>query len=639
MAKPKPVKPAARKASQVHTPTLPAQKSSQVSPPGAPKPLTVSGYVLAIAVVLLVLIAFSFGFGNEFVDWDDMEYVLENPYVLNPTAATLKALWQMPVALNYHPLTMTSLAINAALSGSKPLGFIVTNVLLHILNTLLVFALAYRLSQRNHWVGFFTALLWGLHPMHVESVIWVSERKDVLYTFFFLLACLTYLRYRATEVRSWLMLTFGLFVLACLSKAMAVVLPLVLLLIDYKQIRPVFSRHTLAEKIPFFLAALFFGWLAVRVQAGDDFYGLLTLSGQKKVALGQEPFAFRWFVYGSYGFLMYLIKLLVPYGLSAIYPYPANVTQIPSLYWLGPPVFMGYLAALGWAFRTQRREIAFGMGFFLVTIVLVLQFMTVGTALMADRYSYLAYFGLLFLLVTGLEKLSRPNPTNRMAWRVGVSLFALICFYLTIQQVQVWRNSETLWTNALRFYPEDDQINERLATYYGKRNELEKAELHFTTALQDGTSRFGVYEGLGNVYGLKGDLPKAVAMYDQALRLDSTQGDTYYNRALSKLKISPESAIPDFTKALQLMPYKDTLVLPQRAFAHLQAKQYQAAIEDYTLSLNKLPANATAWHNRGICRYNLGDRNGAVTDIRQAIALKPDYAEARQNLSLLEKTP
>ncbi|GAA4398100.1 tetratricopeptide repeat protein [Nibrella viscosa] len=594
-------------------------------------------YGLIGLAALGVLFAFSFGFGNSFVDWDDMEYVAENASVLHPTAASLKALWQMPVALNYHPVTMMSLAANAALSGARPTPFIVTNVLLHVLNTLLVFALAYRLSRKNPWVGFFTALLWGLHPMHVESVIWVSERKDVLYTFFFLLACLSYLRYQSTHKTAWLVTTFGLFVLACLSKAMAVVLPVVLVLIDYVQGRPPLSRKHLMEKVPFLLVALCVGWMAVTIQGGGDFYGLLTVAGRPKEALGHEPFAFRWLVYGSFGFLMYLVRLLIPFGLSALYPYPPDVTQIPTHYWLGPLAFLSYLGVMGWAFRHNRRVVAFGLAFFLVTILLVLQFMTVGTALMADRYSYLAYVGLLYPIVSGFERSSRSNQTNRMAWRVGVSLFALICFYGTTQQVQVWRTTETLWLNALRYYPNDDQIHERLATYYGKENQLDKAELHFTAALADGTNRYRVFEGLGNVYGLKGEPRKAIDMYNQALRLDSTQGDTYYNRGLTKLKLNPETAVPDFTKALELMPYKDTLVLPQRAFAYLQARQYTAALADYDRVLTRQPGNAVAWHNRGVCRFNLGDRAGALADIRQALTLNPAYSEARQNLSALER--
>ena len=592
-------------------------------------------YGLPLALAVLVLIAFSFGFGNDFVDWDDMEYVVENRFLTNPATRSLAALWRTPIALNYHPLTMTTLYWNAVAFGPGAGSFIVTNVLLHIINTLLVFALAGRLSKQNQVVAFLTALIWGLHPMHVESVIWVSERKDVLYTLFFLLACLSYLHYRRTEKAGWLLLTGGLFVLSCLSKAMAVVLPVVLLLLDYLEGRNLKSWTAWLEKLPFFAIALFFGWMALQVQRGGDASGLLTVLGQKKDAVGQEPFAWRWLVYGSYGFVMYLVRFLVPIHLSAFYPYPTNYQAIPAQFWLGPVGFLAYLAIMSRAFWQNSRTLAFGMAFFLVTIFLVLQFMTVGAAYMADRYSYLPYLGLLFWAMTALEQRTRPNPTNRLAFRVGMGVFAIICFYQTSKQVSVWKNTETLWFNALEYFPDNDQIHEGLGDYYGKRNEIDKAITQFLAALEGGTIRYHVYEGLGNAYGMKGDVVKAASMFDQALKLDSTKGDIYYNRGITLMRIRPADAVRDFDIALRRTPEKDTLIRQSRGFALLQAKDYAAAKTDYDFVLQYKPTDAIALHNRGVCRFNLGDRPGAIADIRQALALKPDYQEAARNLKAL----
>jgi protein O-mannosyl-transferase len=593
-------------------------------------------YGLLLALVVLVTIAFSFGFGNDFVDWDDMEYVVENRFLTNPATRSLAALWRTPIALNYHPLTMTTLYWNAVLFGTGPKSFIVTNLILHVINTLLVFLLASQLAKQNQITSFFIALIWGLHPMHVESVIWVSERKDVLYTLFFLLACLSYLRYRRTEKSGWLLLTGGLFVLSCLSKAMAVMLPVVLLLIDYLEGRDLKNRATWLEKLPFFLIALGFGIVAVQVQRGGDLGGFLATGiSQTKDAVGREPFSWRWLVYGSYGFTMYLVRFLAPIHLSAFYPYPADVQQITAKFWVGPIVFMGYLGVLVWAFWQNRRTLAFGLSFFLVTIILVLQFMTVGAAYMAERYSYLPFFGLLFWIMTGLEQRTRPNATNRLALRVGAGVFAIVCFYQTSKQVQVWKNTETLWFNALEYFPDNDQIHEGLGDYYGKRNEIDKAIGQFSAALNGGTNRYHVYEGLGNAYGLKGDVAKAAEMFGEALKLDSTQGDIYYNRGITIMRSRPADAVRDFNTALQIMPEKDTLVRPSRGFALLQTKDYAAAKADYDFVLQQKATDAIALHNRGVCKFNLGDRPGAIADIRQALALKPDYEEAARNLKAL----
>lgn len=600
-----------------------------------------SRYWLMAGATVAVLIAFAFGFGNGFVDWDDMEYVVENPLFLYPDSYSVADLWKTIIALNYHPLTMMSLALNYKLFGPGATSFIVTNVFIHLINTVLVFLLAEKLlAIRNiqaPLTPFFTALIWGLHPMHVESVIWVSERKDVLYTLLFLLSCLTYLRFGQTRNRSLLWFTLGLFVLACLAKAMAVVLPLVLLLLDYwvdRRDQNPLSVKALLEKAPFFLIALLFGWMAVKVQSGGDFYGWLQVL-EKKNAVSALPFSWRWFVYGSYGFMMYIVKLLAPIGLSAFYPYPDKVAavSIPGQYWLGPLVFLISLGILIWSFLTNRRLLAFSLSFFLITIVLVLQFMTVGTAMMADRYSYLPYVGLIFGLMAGLELLSRSNA---MIFKLGASVFAAICFYLTTQQVKVWESTETLWTHALKYYPDNDQIHEGLGDYYGKRNEIDKAIEHFSAALQDGTERFHVYEGLGNAYGLKGDLTQAISMFDQAIRMDSSRSDLFYNRGITIMRARPDEAVRNFDKALQLAPQNDTLIRPNRAYALLQARRYPEAITDYSVVLQNRPNDATAWHNRGVCRFNTGDQPGALTDIRRALALKPDYPEAQSNLKALQ---
>ncbi|RAJ92503.1 tetratricopeptide repeat protein [Larkinella arboricola] len=654
MAKQKPV--GSRPASRPATPSPPARQPVVAIPARSSTPdhqtagsdrLRVRIPVWLPAVLLAVLIAFSFGFGNGFVDWDDSEYVFGNPYVLEPTADHVRTLLQSVVALNYHPLTMVSLAANSALSGPGATSFIVTNTVIHLLNTLLVFSLAYQLSRKNGWVGLFVAALWGLHPMHVESVIWVSERKDVLYTFFFLSACLTYLRYRKSGAFSWFALTFILFVLSCLSKAMAVVLPLVLLLIDYWQagdqgIRKMTKPSVWLEKIPFLLVAVWVGLIATDVQAGGDFHGWLIRIAEKKDAVGQEPFAARWLVYGSYGFLMYLVRLVAPFRLSAFYPYPENVRNIEPHHWLGPVVFVLVVGYALWQLvsaKTERqRLVAFGIGFFLITILLVLQFMTVGAAIMADRYSYLSYFGLIFMVVYGFYLLTHQSPSHLRLATIGLGLFAVLCFYRTTQQVQVWKNTETLWTHALQFYPDNDQMREGLGDYYGKQNRIDEALQQFQAAVANGSSRYHCYEGLGNAYGLKNEFAKALEMYGQAIRLDSSKSDVYYNRGLTYNKVGRfEDALRDFNQALALAPGKDTLVLTARGFSYLQLKQYAASLADYERYLRYKPTDPTALHNRGVNRFYLGDRAGALADIRRAVLLKPDYEEARNNLRQLEQ--
>ncbi|HNM26352.1 MAG TPA: hypothetical protein PKL15_13015 [Saprospiraceae bacterium] len=295
MAKTKPVRPSESR------PVPPANtRKSATAQPGP-------GGLWAIwipAILLLVYFAYQPALQNDFVNWDDPTYVTENPLLLRPTPENKAALWSQPVSLNYHPLTMLSLAWNMDPAKPKARPFIATNIFLHVCNTALVFLFAYFLSRRKLLVAIFTALLFGIHPMHVESVAWVSERKDVLYTLFFMAALLSYLRYVRRGGWGWLAATLGLFVLSCLSKAMAVSLPLVLLLIDFYEGRlwqegKIVWRAVL-EKIPFLVISLLFGVKAVEIQSAGAIGDFQAFSLIQRIAIA------------SYGFLFYLYKLFVP---------------------------------------------------------------------------------------------------------------------------------------------------------------------------------------------------------------------------------------------------------------------------------------------------------------------------------------
>ena len=231
---------------------------------------------------MAVFIAFSGGFNNEFVNWDDQTYIKLNYLVTKPNGYWAEA-WNSHVALNYAPLTITSLMINSDIFGFESArSFIITNTLVHLLNVLLVFWFVLLLLKNKFkillpkagkplFVAFVTALLITIHPVRVELVIWVSECKDVLYCFFFLAACINYLKYLDFEKqRKYLIYSFLLFLASCLSKGQAAVLPIVLLLVDYWRERK-FERNVFVEKLPFLVLSLLFGLIATNVQNGGNF--------------------------------------------------------------------------------------------------------------------------------------------------------------------------------------------------------------------------------------------------------------------------------------------------------------------------------------------------------------------------------
>src|SRR6187399_1866970 len=214
---------------------------------------------------------------NGFTNWDDDVYVINNLVIKTPD---WKAIFFRPSAYNYHPLTMLTLAFNYAISGMEPFSYHFVNWLLHILNTSLVFLFIYKISGRKIFVAAFTSLIFGIHPMHIESVAWISERKDVLYASFFLLALLQYWHFLETGKRPNFLYCFSFFILSLLSKPAAIILPFVLLLLDYWHGRS-FTWKLWVEKIPFLIFSLLLGLITIKVQSaeaivGFDMYPLWT---------------------------------------------------------------------------------------------------------------------------------------------------------------------------------------------------------------------------------------------------------------------------------------------------------------------------------------------------------------------------
>ena len=221
-------------------------------------------------IVIITFIVFFPSFKCGFTNWDDEDYVTKNSLVVS-NFIHVKEIFKTPVLLNYHPITMLTFALNYQFGKLNPVGYHLWNVLLHVLNTILVFVFIFIFTKRNLLMATIVALFFGIHPMHVESVAWVSERKDVLYVFFFLAALISYLYYKEKGKPIWYSITLLLFILSCLSKAMAVVFPFVLILIDYytadsiSQIA-IWKRKTSIDKIPFFLISLVFGITAYVIQ-------------------------------------------------------------------------------------------------------------------------------------------------------------------------------------------------------------------------------------------------------------------------------------------------------------------------------------------------------------------------------------
>ncbi|MDC0231226.1 tetratricopeptide repeat protein [Aureispira] len=596
---------------------------------------------------------------NDFVDWDDYAYVIDNNLVradsdiktltsiknnninaINSTVGnyntTIGDVFQTIVSLNYHPLTILTMRWNNNVcmdcsNGISARPFILWNLILHIFNSILVLLLIYWMTGKNLLAAIVVASVFTLHPMHVESVAWVSERKDVLYTFFFLGGLLTYSKWLTSSGNKWLIITFILLLLSCLSKAMAVVFPFVMLLIyfwndkskdNFSALKNTLKPSSLAHTIPFFGLSLFFGLLAVSVQSGGDFGGLLEKSSSSVAINSFDTFSIlQRFQFACYGFLEYIIRFFIPTDLCTFYPYPDQPTYDNSIFFKLAPFIVSAVLGVAIASIRYTKCIAAGIGFYLVTIVLVLQFVSVGTVIMADRYTYLPYIGLAFIFVMLVQEFMKKNL--QVPSYLCMLALCLILIPKTITQIETWQDSETLWTNVIELHKVNGNILQQnmeqplsiRGNFYGKRSEKaknnEERNKYINMAFEDfeiaaklGSKRPDVYEGIGNTYGMRGHnlqtqgqkekayefFQNAIKNYNLALELNPTKGSTYFNRAVtySILRDHPR-AIEDYTNAMKYAPEQSPNALVNRGISYKQLGQTDKAIADFQKALKYNP--------------------------------------------------
>lgn len=610
-------------------------------------------YVLGLgALFVVVLAAFGRAFGHDFVSWDDQVYVSENPLILNPTAESFRALGRQIVSLNYHPLTMWSLWLNAAIWGMGAKSFIVGNVLIHWLNAGLLCWLVWLLTGRQYRsVALFTALLFAIHPLRVESVVWVSERKDVLYVFFFWAGCISYWLYLERQQRSKLWLATGLMLFSCLSKGMAVVFPLVCLLLDYWYGRR-WSLSVFWEKLPMFALSLLFGLIALDVQKGGDFYGFFTLPGEKVKALA-SVFGFgQKVLFAGYGYTMYFVKTFLPLRLCTFYPYPTEA-ELRNAAYIGGAMFMFGTAALALWSAQRAKVVAFGFGWIFVTVILVLQFISVGVVIMADRYFYLPSAGLFFMLTYAAEFYwLRKKTAMRKVWWGVLGAFALWCLVLSRAQTSTWADSEALWKQVLRYYPKEDQALEPLANWYAKQGRVAEAEQMLELAVSDGSDRPIVFSALANCLAIKAGgttdtavqralRERAFSLYARSLALNPKNADTYFNRAFTALSINPELSLADLDSAAAIAPYKALIFKQMKGTAFNSLKRYAEAEQILTEVIAGYEASAAnlkiaeekqryadAYLERGLARFNAGKRPEGLADVEKSLNIVPQSQRA-----------
>lgn len=596
-------------------------KAKSVKQKSKPSPtVTVTEKFLSNKLILgllaiSVFVSYAMIWGNEFV-WDDDPYITLNEAV---KTFDLGPLLQDFHVGNYHPLTMLTLAIEYAIVGEQPWLFHLNNMLLHIANSYLVFSILSKLKIKDQ-VAFFTALFFAIHPLHVESVAWAAERKDVLYTLFLLLSFSFYLTYVDTKNKVQYAISLVLFVASCLSKGMAVVLPALLIITDWWFLGKKLSIKNLLDKVPYFVVTFFFAWLATTAQkdAGADASSVISAAYD----------AWERIRIVSYSFMFYWVKTLLPIDLLPFYPYPSKATgSIPGIFnvaFLSTIVFL----VTGFFLGLKNKKVWWGIAFFIIAISTVLQILPVGSAIVADRYYYLSSIGPLFLLAYAIYKWIPKVKTAT----VILSVMGLAFGAKTFEQVTHWENLYTLFTPAEEKYPEDAMIISNLGWYYLGEEEFLKAKEYLIRADNNGFKNADVCRTIGSMYIDEGNFAAA---------------EPYIQRAFQYMPVKPRT---DWLMALVYSKqglYEKSLPFAEKAYLQDPTnEEYQSTYASVLTELGQTAKARTIYQelakdespddllNISFTYKKAGDLEKEVELLNDLIVKYPDYLPAYRNLGL-----
>lgn len=580
-----------------------------------------------LCVILFALVAATYlpSLRNGFTNFDDELYVTANTQVQRGVTWD-GFIWAFThtVCANWHPLTCLSHMLDCQLFGLRPWGHHLTSLLLHAANSVLLFLVFLRLTGAT-WRSFVVAALFGLHPLHVESVAWISERKDVLSTFFWTLTLLAYARFaeasKKPERHGALAYAIALvcFALGLMSKPMLVTVPFVLLLLDYWPLRRWQEKglgKLVLEKTPFFLLTAISSAVTFAVQAQ---------AGAVQVAL---PLTAR-LENTVVSYCRYLGKLFHPANLCAFYPRPDH--------WPMPIVFLS-LVLLGGitvfvAMRWRRQPyLAVGWFWYIGILVPVVGLVQVGDQSMADRYTYVPAIGIFVSLIWGLHELTRRRRYQQAVLSGVATTAVILCVPITCRQISTWKDGEALFRQVLAVTHNNYIALNNLGDALVKKGRVQDGISEFQKAVQLHPDRALAYFNLGVALDKQEHYDAAVAQYLRAVKLQPDYAKAYYNLGVTLGKLGrPDEAIEQYVAALK--------VKPAYAEAHynlgvaLEKKGYpQDAIGQYLDALKANPEYADAHNNLGVLLARQGHPEEGLSEIVEALRLRPGSPDYHYNL-------
>jgi Flp pilus assembly protein TadD len=560
-------------------------------------PTNYRSFWVCVALTLITVAVFWQVCTYGFINYDDPDYVYENRNIQSGiTFKSIKWAFTTGYFANWHPLTWLSYMLDWQLFGLKAEYYHLTNLIFHIANTLLLFVVLKQMTHRI-WPSAFVAALFALHPLHIESVAWVAERKDVLSTFFWMLTMFAYVRYTRHPGVTGYLLTLLSFALGLMAKPMLVTIPFVLLLLDYWPLdrfspkrRKAGTKYSLSylliEKVPLFALTLASCIVTFIVQ---------RKGGAMHVGKNYDLSVRLANAFISY--LQYIIKMIWPARLSMIYPHPGPNVSI--LHAVISSALLLAVTIIILRYARDYRYLVTGWFWYLGTLVPVIGFVQVGNEAFADRYSYITLIGLFIIIGWGLPDLMTRWRYKKIALTLTALLTILAISICTHFQLRHWQNSLTLFKHALDVTEDNYLAHHRIAAALREQGRLDETIYHYKRVLEINPRVVEVYLDLGAALTAKGEFSEAVSLYNKALQI-----------------------APDFIE-LRI----------NLGIALIGSGKLTEAAEEYEKVLRIQPQNTFAHNNLGVIFLRQGKFDEAIEHFRRAIQIDPNNTTARNSLN------
>jgi tetratricopeptide (TPR) repeat protein len=618
--------------------------------------------LLICAALAITTFAVYFPVRNyEFLHYDDDEYVTNNT-VVKSGLSWQGVEWAFTTgwAVNWHPLTWLSLMLDCQLFGVKSGPMHIVNVLFHIANTILLFLVLARMTK-GVWQSAFIAALFALHPLHVESVAWVAERKDVLSTLFWLLTMLAYARYTERPSAGRYVAVLVLFAMGLMAKPMLVTLPFVLLLLDYWPLgrfsgRGLSVKWLLLEKIPLLILSI-----------ASSFVTFIVQQRGGAVIASNRLFLDERVLNAIVSYLAYLGKMLWPANLAVLYPHPVNTLPVSRAVIAGIVLI---LITVLFVYRARRyKYLLVGWFWYLGTLVPVIGIVQVGSQAMADRYTYVPLIGIFIIIAFGVTELLKEKPFRKivLCFMAGVSLSA--CTVVTSHQLKYWKDSLSLFEHTLNIVKDDYIMQNNYANVLKDLGRLNEAVAYFSEAIKLRPDSLEIRNNYGDALKKMGKLDEAIAQYKIAIEFDPKFTLTRYNLGLAlvakgdyegaieqyrlylgtavdeidirrgmAIQLAKEGKADDaagqFQKALIAKP--DSMeVLGNFGYALAQSGKPKEAIGYYDKVLAKDPNDVITHGRLALALASAGRIDEAIEQCRIVLAARPNDAEMHTNLGIL----